>query len=63
MINEQREFWSKVGNNYDRVVDLQIGGQTRRMVRQRLDREAGSIPLKLNPGTPSMSVGVLTPCQ
>src|SRR5215472_5409463 len=39
MINEQREFWSKVAQNYDRVVDLQIGGQTRSMVRQRLDRE------------------------
>ena len=40
MINEQREFWSKVANNYDCVVDLQIGGQTRRMVQERLDREA-----------------------
>jgi hypothetical protein len=22
MINDQREFWSKVAQNYDRVVDL-----------------------------------------
>jgi len=39
MINQQREFWSKIANNYDRVVDLQIGGQTRRMVRERLAKE------------------------
>ena len=39
MINEQRDFWSKVAQNYDRVVDLQIGGQTRSMLRQRLARE------------------------
>ena len=39
MINDQREFWSNVAQNYDRVVDLQIGGQTRRMVRQRLAKE------------------------
>jgi ABC-2 type transport system ATP-binding protein len=39
MINEQREFWSKVAQNYDRVVDLQIGGQTRSMVRQQLAKE------------------------
>ena len=47
MINEQREFWSKVAQNYDRVVDLQIGGQTRSMLRQRLDREAALGSLKL----------------
>ena len=40
MINEQRDFWSKVARNYDRVVDLQIGGQTRSILRQRLDGEA-----------------------
>jgi ubiquinone/menaquinone biosynthesis C-methylase UbiE len=39
MISEQREFWSKVAQNYDRVADLQIGGQTRSMVRERLARE------------------------
>jgi ubiquinone/menaquinone biosynthesis C-methylase UbiE len=39
MISEQREFWSKVAQNYDRVVDLQIGVQTRSMVRERLARE------------------------
>jgi ubiquinone/menaquinone biosynthesis C-methylase UbiE len=39
MANEQAEFWSKVGARYDRVVDLQIGGKTRAMVRERVARE------------------------
>ncbi len=39
MVNEQREFWSKVAQKYDRVVDLQIGPKTRSMVRERLARE------------------------
>jgi len=26
--SEQAEFWSKVAERYDRVVDLQIGGRT-----------------------------------
>jgi len=37
--NEQAEFWSKVADKYDRVVDLQIGGKTRSMVRERVARE------------------------
>jgi len=39
MVDEQAEFWSKVARRYDRVVDFQIGGQTRAMVRDRLARE------------------------
>jgi len=37
--NEQAEFWSNVADKYDRVVDLQIGGKTRSMVRERVARE------------------------
>src|SRR5215470_17695160 len=33
-----REFWSTVVEEYDRVVDLQIGPRTRAMVRERLGR-------------------------
>ena len=36
MTNEQREFWSKVAQKYDRVVDLQIGLGTRSLVRERM---------------------------
>jgi ubiquinone/menaquinone biosynthesis C-methylase UbiE len=36
---EQAEFWSNVADRYDRVADLQIGGRTRSMVRERVDRE------------------------
>jgi ubiquinone/menaquinone biosynthesis C-methylase UbiE len=39
MADEQREFWSKVAQKYDRVVDLQIGSKTRSMVRERLANE------------------------
>jgi ubiquinone/menaquinone biosynthesis C-methylase UbiE len=39
MMNEQREFWSRVAQAYDRVVDLQIGGATRLMIRERLSKE------------------------
>lgn len=39
MSNEQREFWSKVAQKYDRVVDLQIGPKTRSMVRERVANE------------------------
>lgn len=39
MANEQAEFWSSVAEKYDRVVDLQIGGNTRSMLRERLVRE------------------------
>jgi len=37
--NEQAEYWSNVADRYDRVVDLQIGGKTRAMVRERVARE------------------------
>ena len=37
--NEQGEFWSKVAQKYDQVVDLQIGLRTRSMVRERLASE------------------------
>jgi len=39
MANEQAEFWSNVAEKYDRVVDLQIGGKTRSMLRERVARE------------------------
>jgi ABC-2 type transport system ATP-binding protein len=39
MASEQAEFWSRVAEKYDRVADLQIGGQTRSMLRERLARE------------------------
>jgi ubiquinone/menaquinone biosynthesis C-methylase UbiE len=39
MANEQSEFWSKVAQKYDQVVDLQIGPKTRSMVRERLAKE------------------------
>jgi len=39
MGQEQSEFWSQVAQKYDRVVDLQIGGKTRSMVRDRVAKE------------------------
>lgn len=39
MANEQREFWSQVARSYDLVVDLQLGAETRSMVRQRAAQE------------------------
>jgi ubiquinone/menaquinone biosynthesis C-methylase UbiE len=39
MPNEQAEFWSTVADRYDRVVDLQIGGKTRSLIRERVIRE------------------------
>jgi ubiquinone/menaquinone biosynthesis C-methylase UbiE len=39
MATDQAKFWSKVAEAYDRVVDLQIGGKTRSMVRERVARE------------------------
>ena len=45
MTNNQTEFWSKVAAKYDRVVDLQIGTETRALVRERLreERQLGSV--------------------
>jgi ubiquinone/menaquinone biosynthesis C-methylase UbiE len=39
MSNEQARFWSTVAHKYDRVVDLQIGPDTRAMVRERVAQE------------------------
>jgi ABC-2 type transport system ATP-binding protein len=39
MAIEQADFWSNVAESYDRVVDLQIGGNTRTLVRERVARE------------------------
>lgn len=39
MGNEQIQFWSKIAEKYDRVVDLQIGSKTRSLVRERLRKE------------------------
>jgi len=39
LINDQSEFWSKVAEKYDQVVDLQIGANTRSLVRERLRNE------------------------
>lgn len=38
-MTEQGEFWSEVASRYDQVVDLQIGPETRSMVRDRVARE------------------------
>jgi ubiquinone/menaquinone biosynthesis C-methylase UbiE len=38
-VNEHAAFWSAVAERYDRVVDLQIGGRTRAMVRERVAGE------------------------
>ena len=35
----QREFWSKLARNYDRVVDRQLGRQTRSLIRDRIGAE------------------------
>jgi ubiquinone/menaquinone biosynthesis C-methylase UbiE len=39
MANEQSEFWSRVAQKYDQVVDLQIGRMTRSLVRERVAKE------------------------
>jgi len=39
MADEHRKFWSTIAVKYDAVVDLQIGVDTRAMVRERLARE------------------------
>lgn len=39
MNDNQREFWSSVAQKYDRVADLQIGGRTRLLLRERLEKE------------------------
>jgi ABC-2 type transport system ATP-binding protein len=37
--DQQSQYWSKVARKYDYVVDLQIGGKTRSLVRERLAKE------------------------
>jgi ubiquinone/menaquinone biosynthesis C-methylase UbiE len=39
MDDEQSRFWSQVAQKYDSVVDLQIGGKTRALIRQRVAKE------------------------
>jgi ubiquinone/menaquinone biosynthesis C-methylase UbiE len=39
MIQLHSQFWSKIAEKYDPVVDSQIGTNTRAMVRERLTRE------------------------
>jgi len=39
MATDHAEFWSNITDRYDRVVDLQIGGKTRSIVRERVARE------------------------
>jgi ubiquinone/menaquinone biosynthesis C-methylase UbiE len=52
MNHNQREFWSAVAEKYDRVVDLQIGGRTRSMVRDQLEKaEALGSVVELGCGT------------
>ena len=36
----QRAFWSRVAERYDQVIDRQIGGRTRAMVLERVERES-----------------------
>jgi len=45
MTNVQSEFWSKVADRYDEVVDLQIGPTTRSRVREHLllERRLGKL--------------------
>jgi len=39
--DEQSQYWSAVARKYDYVVDLQIGGKTRALIRERVSRENG----------------------
>jgi ubiquinone/menaquinone biosynthesis C-methylase UbiE len=39
MVNNHSQYWTKVARKYDYVVDLQIGGTTRSLVRERVSRE------------------------
>jgi ubiquinone/menaquinone biosynthesis C-methylase UbiE len=36
---EQSQYWSKIAQKYDYVVDLQIGGKTRSLIRERVAKE------------------------
>jgi len=37
--DQQSQYWSKVASKYDYVVDLQIGGKTLSLIRERLAKE------------------------
>jgi ubiquinone/menaquinone biosynthesis C-methylase UbiE len=37
--SQHSQFWSKIADRYDSVVDMQIGPDTRAMARERLERE------------------------
>jgi ABC-2 type transport system ATP-binding protein len=37
--DEQSQYWSKVAQKYDYVVDLQIGGKTRALIQERVAKE------------------------
>jgi ubiquinone/menaquinone biosynthesis C-methylase UbiE len=39
LTSEHSKFWSRIATKYDSVLDLQIGADTRAMVRRRLARE------------------------
>lgn len=39
MANEQSEFWSKIAQRYDKIVDSQIGLGIWSMVRERVAKE------------------------
>jgi len=39
--DEHSRYWSKVARKYDYVVDLQIGGTTRSLIRERVAKEGG----------------------
>jgi len=39
MANAHSTFWSTVAHKYDQVVDLQIGANTRALVRDRVTKE------------------------
>ena len=42
MTSEHRKFWSTIVQNYDKVVDLQIGVDTRAMARTTRPRSAAA---------------------
>lgn len=39
MVDNHSRYWTRVARKYDRVVDLQIGGTTRSLIRERVSRE------------------------
>ena len=39
MVDNQSQYWTRVARKYDCVVDLQIGGTTRSLLRERVSKE------------------------